>query len=374
MSRTPHTLLATLTLASCAANADVRPALSPAAGESVPKRLTTAATPAADVLALDDAMRAFVREHTTGARTKEARMQQLLAGMKQHGLFELDYAATLTRTARDTFRERMGNCLSFTMLFVALAREAGIDAQFQMVDMPPVWSSQGDVVIVTTHINVLVRVGAGREFIVDFNTVDSRSNYRRRTVSDRYALALFYSNRGAETYLEEHYESSLAYLLAATDTFPDIADLWVNLGLLYARLDLPRRAEEAYLRALDADRDNGSALTNLANLHAAAGRDDLAEPLRVRIRRHQERNPYYHFSLARAASEQQRLDDALRHLDRAIRLKRDEHQFHHLRALVYQQLGQLRNAERSLIRARDRAQYADVRDRYASELEMLAQH
>ena len=47
-------------------------------------------------------------------------------------MFSLDYSE-VTRTASATFHERQGNCLSFTMLFVGLARAAGLTATYQSV-------------------------------------------------------------------------------------------------------------------------------------------------------------------------------------------------------------------------------------------------
>ena len=47
----------------------------------------------------------------------------------------------ITRTASETFRARRGNCLSFSNMFVAMARDVGLDVQFQEVEIPPDWTS-----------------------------------------------------------------------------------------------------------------------------------------------------------------------------------------------------------------------------------------
>lgn len=326
-----------------------------------------------EVFAIDEDMRRFVREHVGQARTPEVRLRRLLSGMRDYRLADLDYSHVSTMTVRDTFHAREGNCLSFTMLFVALSREAGLDATYQIVDVPPEWYRDGDVVIVSGHINVLVRAG-DNDYIVDFNLTDYRGNYDRQEVSDRYALGLFYVNRGVEAFLEERYETSYAFLRAATEAEPDIAVAWVNLGLLYARMGLNERSETAYLEALSVDRHNRSAMTNLVSLYTATGREEMAAPLRRRIRRHQERNPYHHFTVAETAIADERFDEALQRLQRAIRLKPDEHRFHYLRALVFQQLGQIREAERSLRRAHAHAGYPDIEARYSAMLESLLTH
>jgi hypothetical protein len=40
-------------------------------------------------------------------------------------------------------------------LFVAVAREVGLDAHFQEVRTPPVWDSRGDLYIYNLHINAI---------------------------------------------------------------------------------------------------------------------------------------------------------------------------------------------------------------------------
>jgi hypothetical protein len=52
-----------------------------------------------------------------------------------------------------------------------------------------------------------------------------------------------------------------------------------------------------------------------------------------------------------------------------LRLKQNEHQFHFLRALAHYQLGELREAERSLAEASERAELPELKARYASKLE-----
>lgn len=322
-----------------------------------------------DILALDPEMRAFVREVLVGIKSPEARLKRLLSGMQQRGLFSLNYDANVTRTARDTFHQREGNCLSFTVLFVTLAREAGLKASYQMVDIPPEWSTQADFILLSSHINALIKTELSGDYVVDFNLTELKGNYESRVVSDDYALALFYSNLGVDGLLDGDHTTSFAYFKAAIDAYPRITGPWVNLGLLYARLGLYRHAEAAYLRALTVEPGNRSALTNLASVYAATGDQQKAALYSEHVRRYQQRNPYYHYSLAQRAYDEQRYQDALELLRPALRLKQDEHQFHFLRALALHQLGDRREAERSLAEAGERAVLPELKARYATKLE-----
>ena len=72
-------------------------------------------------------------------------------------LLDFDYEPSLTLTAADTFNHRTGNCLSFTAMFIAMAREAGLKAWFQEVKLPPEWSSVNDTFLVSMHVNAVVQ-------------------------------------------------------------------------------------------------------------------------------------------------------------------------------------------------------------------------
>jgi Flp pilus assembly protein TadD len=312
----------------------------------------------AEVFALDEEMRAFV---APAARQRHARQKlvTLIRALEQRGMFSLEYAE-ITRTAPATFHGRQGNCLSFTLLFVTLARAAGLDVSFQSVDVPPTWTYDG-IVVIANHVNAVVRTGGSEETIVDFNIRPYEAGQRRRRISDAQALSLFYTNLGAEALLREEYAAALAHFREAARMHSDIADVWVNLGVLYSRHGLHAHAEAAYLRALEVDADEPSATGNLALVYEALGEAALAAEYRDRVQSYRERNPYYHYAKAAHAYEQRQFEDALASLRKALRLKRDEHEFHTLRGEILTALGRAKDATRSFEIARAYAEAAALR-------------
>jgi tetratricopeptide (TPR) repeat protein len=280
MIRLLFTWSAIVATAGCAATVAIAPPvhdaelLSGAALFDAPA--TRAPIPPDDIFALDAEMRAFVREYADGISAPDLKLKRLLGGMQEHGLFSLDYDVGVTQTAVDTFHRHEGNCLSFTVLFVTLAREAGLRATYQMVDVPPTRSTKVDLILLSNHINARVKTASSRDYVIDFNRNELKGKYQTHAVSDRYALALFYSNNGVDALLEGDYATSFVHFKAAIEAFPTIAGPWVNLGLLYARQGRYEYAEAAYLRALAIDPDNRSALSNLATVYAASGDPDRA--------------------------------------------------------------------------------------------------
>lgn len=375
MARSPAIIALLLTVTACTA-AVPRPSVpvreDPPSGAGLPRapqdfRLVAPA----EIAALDGPMRAFVARQIGGTRHSSQRLRRLLQGMQDEGFFDLDYASDSTSTPRETFHQKRGNCLSFTMLFVALAREAGLDVRYQMVDVPPTWIGGSDFVMLSNHINVTIKVPGQGNYVVDFNAVEFKGDYPARQVSDDYALALFYSNLGVEAMAAGSDDTSFEYLSAAIAAYPDIAGPWVNLGVLYSRHDLHDRAEAAYLQALLRDPSHHSALANIAGLYRLLGNATLAAEYDERTRRYQRNNPYYHYGLAEAAYRRKQPQEALSWVDDAIRLKKNEHQFYLLQSLVHTELGNIDAALDSLARAKFYAP-GELRERYDGKIAALA--
>jgi len=341
-------------------------------GESV----SAAELPDADIRGVDEDMRAFVASAVSGAHTHEARLHRLLRAMQGSGLFSLDYHAESTLTASETFHAGVGNCLAFTNLFVALAREARLPVNYQQVDVPAMWTGDGDTAILNQHVNAWIRDTTDgryppRHLVVDFNLPNYRGNYAQRPISDDRVDALFYNNLGAQAIRSGEHRDAFVYLLKALTTDDDVAAAWTNLGVLYRRNRLPDYAESAYHRALRADPWHKPAMSNLTRLYEQQGLPALAEVYRERIRRHQQRNPYYHLSLSEQAYAEGRPDDALAAINQAIRLQKDEHRFHYMRAVILAQIGRHDASRASLERAREYAAVTQVRDIYDRKLQEL---
>jgi Flp pilus assembly protein TadD len=332
------------------------------------------------ILALDDEMRAFVDERLRGVRGDSTRLQRLVGAMSDTGLLELGYDADATLTATEVFHSKKGNCLAATNLFVALARRAGLEVEFQDVEIPPVWIEEGGFVMLDQHVNALIRGTRrggslmGTDYVMDFNRPNAGAAFDVHPVSDAHAFALFYNNLAADLMRRGEVARAFAHLKRALAIDPRSVPAWVNLGALYSRQQHFDHAIGAYLQATRVEPSNRSALSNLANLHGYLGNTELAEQYRRAVAFHQNRNPYQQYAIAREAYLQATYEDALRVVNRAIRLKRDAHQFYHLRGLVLTKLGDHRGARESFIKAREVTPDADEKERYDAKLDALAHH
>ncbi|MFW2403501.1 MAG: transglutaminase domain-containing protein [Gammaproteobacteria bacterium] len=325
---------------------------------------------ASEILAVDAGMQAFVDEYVDPRSGRSLRLQQLLRAIISDGSFGLVYEES-TRTAADTFETRAGNCLSFTNMFIAMARATGLEVSYQEVDIPPDWEMRGDAYVLSRHVNVHVRLSGDGMHIVDFNIDDFKSTYDRRRISDERAFAHFYSNKGVEEIQAGNYDRAFAQLRAAFEHDREFAAGWINLAALYNRVGEPGYAEAAYLEALRIEPNELLAMSNLARLYESQGKNELAEYYSDRARYHRDRNPYYRYQLARQAFLERDYETAIDHLNYAVRKKNWEDSFYFLMGLSYLQLGDERQARKWLEKAEEIADTDALKRNYESKIDLL---
>jgi tetratricopeptide (TPR) repeat protein len=326
--------------------------------------------PDAELLVVDADMRRFVAEHVSARASRATRLRELLDAVIGSGRFRLDYGDS-TLTAAEAFHRREANCLSFTSLFVALAREVGLEANFQEVDIPPDWTLEGGSLVLNRHVDVVVRDDAGRDRVIDFQIEDFRASYDRRRVSDARGFAHYYSNLGVERMQAGDRLGALAYFRKALGADGRFVPAWVNLGSLYLRAGHPDFALASWQHALALDPGEAVALSNLERLHRQQGRTALADEIAGRLEHHRMRNPWYRYFLAQQAYGRGEYDAAIAHLERALREKRGEDRFAALLALSYLGRGDRAAARRWLARAEEIAADDESRRRYQGKLEKL---
>jgi hypothetical protein len=324
-----------------------------------------------EILAVSPEMRRFLDSHVDRDAGSFVKLHQLLYAIISEGSFGLEYDDR-TRTAAQTFAERRGNCLSFSNLFVAMARDVGLNVSYQEVDIPPDWSFDSDAYVLNRHVNVHVELGITGEHVVDFNIENFRASYDRRMISDSRAFAHFFNNMGVEHMLAGDRATALAYfrrsLLDSDHAFPPA---WTNLGTLYRRSGLTSHAEAAYLQALNVDPHDEVAMSSLAALYRRLGETELADAYLKKVINHRKQNPYYRYHLGREAFFSGDYATAISHLKYAVRKKPKEDLFCFLLGVAYLQRGDKAAARRWLTRAEEVAATDALKRNYSSKMDAL---
>jgi Flp pilus assembly protein TadD len=322
------------------------------------------------LLTLTDDMRAFVHDRTASAKTDKQRIRAILQGIWEEGSTTLQYNLVKTYSAQDVFEAKEGNCLSFTNLFIAMAREAGLDAYYQRVDIPPTWDEAGGTYIFNLHINAVVETAPFGKTAVDFDVSNFSTEYHMWRVSDEEAEAQFHNNMGAHLMTTEDRATAFLHFRQAIEISPNRGYFWTNLGTLYRRAGHEDYAEQAFLKAVELSSEP-AALSNLALMYRDQGMTEVSNYYIDRVSSYHSKNPFYQYQLAEQAYSEQDFNKTNQFLKQALRLKKDDHRFYQLLALSHLQTGDVAGAQKNFSKAALHAGTTGEREKYNHKSELL---
>lgn len=322
--------------------------LSPGADELPP--------PPEDVLQLSEEIVARIDERV-GRRSHlmDRRLDLLADFMFSSDGLDFEYIVEPTRNPVGTYEARRGNCLSFTLLFLAMADHLGLWAEPREVQVPISWRRDGSALYESGHVNVHVRTET-RRAVVDFEPdpfLSRRLSVTRRghRISRERVLAHYYNNRAAELMGEGKPEIARLWSDQALAQDGRFSAALNNRGVIETRLGETEQALYFYQRALEVDSDNASTLFNKYELYRRTGQQERADEVLDKLERLRSRDPYLHWSLARNFENVGELDRAGRLYRRAIRMKDDEPLFYTGLARVADAQGDRERAEAALTKA-----------------------
>lgn len=323
-----------------------------------------------ELLTLPDALRQrFHEEVLSHAPTPARRLDAMMRFLYDEDGLGMRYAVDATHDVGEAYRTRQANCLSFTLLTIALAREAGFDAYGQHHERILAWRQQDSNLVLSNHVNAGIRI-RHRQYTVDVASDSVVVQDAPARMTDTELAALYHSNRAMERLLEGTTVDALAHAQRSLQLDTRSATLWNNAGVAHLRSGDLQAATRAYERAIALDPRHAGALFNLAQAYQRDGDAAGAQRLQERAKRVLERDPFHHFLQGYAAEGRGELVPAEAHYRRAIRLLGNEHRFYFALARVQSALGQHDAALRSLRRARELGDDED-RLRYQSKLELL---
>lgn len=299
-------------------------------------------------------MRALADDFTKGASSDHSRADRLVRAVTDENAFDVKWERVTTTVARETFANRVGNCLSMTALYVGLARALNltayyVDASDRVNDLTR--EDSEELLVDTGHIAAAVRTERGWSLVDFTGEITQYRTFRR--IDDKEALAHFYNNRGYEVLSragenadDPVWEEALRDFTMATLVAPDFGRALNNQGVALSKLRRGDEAEQAYRRAAIADREFAAPRHNLGNLHLRRGEfEEAANWYRLAIRE-QSKNPYLHYHLGLALYQGGDLEGSIEAFERAIALKHDYREPRNLLAQAYRQQGRFEEAEK----------------------------
>lgn len=365
-------------LSACASTAPAP--LAPALFDDQAFAASAHAADASALFTLSPAMTAHLR--STAFRDKLRRhgtARGLLFALYEKSDLNLDYDASVTRTAAETYAERSGNCLSLVIMTAAFARALDLQVRFQSVESGLNWRRADTLYLASSHVNVVLapisRAARGYapedELVVDFLPSSEAAQLRASTLEEADIVALYMNNRAVEELLQGRIGAAYWWARGALQARPSVLPTYNTLAVIYQRGGRPLMAEQVYRAALQRAPRDLIVMQNLAPLLVQNGKPAEAATLAERIAALDTTAPFFYFNQAMAAYKMGDLILARTLFAREVARDPYNDEFHYWLGLAHWRLGEATPALQELTLARDTSTRAEARLRYADKLAQL---
>ena len=210
--------------------------------------------------------------YSGGGRGTVEQLHRIQRALFDDRHFTFDYESALTYTAAEALAARRGNCVSFTNLFIAMARSRGMRVRAGYVRPHGTAEKRGDLVYVSTHV-VAVYGLFDKAVIFDFYRTRGDPGASIRLLDDFELAALYVNNRAVEAMSGGDLEAAERGFDAVVKLAPRFAAAYGNLGVLRRRRGDVAGALDAYGKALALEPRDPAVLGNLAALYFGLGRE-----------------------------------------------------------------------------------------------------
>jgi tetratricopeptide (TPR) repeat protein len=319
-----------------------------------------------------------------GQNVAERKAKKVLEFIFSYADDGLLYDNASTRTATETLAFGRANCLSLSILAFSMAKEVGMEAVFQDVQIPEYWTSDMNQSWLNGHINVKLRqnqitdnnIGIsllGRDIVVDFDPYTLKNRFPEHEINVQRVVAMFHNNKAASAFSDGNHAQAYRYYRAAIDADPKFAVTWSNLAVLYRVNGLHELAERSYHYSLSLDPTSTNTLSNLAYLYRQIGEVNKAKLLEERVLAKRNSNPYYYLMLGNEAYKRADLNEAINQYNRSLQLDRQNHEAYFGLARTYYLLENSSRASHFLEKALRTATTTQDQQRYEHKLSILNQ-
>jgi tetratricopeptide (TPR) repeat protein len=338
---------------------------------------------AADVFALNDAMRQYLRVDIARQLAQQGRLRGLVQAMYQRDQLKLDYDTGVTRNAAEAFEARAGNCLSLVIMTAALAKELGLQVTYKSAWAEEAWSRTGNTYFRSGHVVVVIGkrstdiIGSGYEnnaVTVDFMPQPEGRSLRTSWISEQVIIAMFMNNRAAEAMVRGRLDDAYWWARAAVLQSPDFLSPYNTLALIYRRHGDLAQAEKVFRYALALEPDNTRTMFNLAQLLEHRGRSVEAAALQRRLAQLEPLPPFHYFNLGIAAMQKSDFRTARDLFAKEVARAEYYHEFHYWLGLASYRLGDYERANKHLALAIENSPTPGDRNLYSAKLAWMRSH
>jgi tetratricopeptide (TPR) repeat protein len=305
---------------------------------------------------LDDDVLVQLRNARAQTPSLQGRLKYLVDTVVINKQRPFAYVSNST-VASQTWRTRAGDCLSLTVLTYAMARELGLPATLQELDLYPVFDRRAGVDYRVGHVNVYVErpkglyethvLGHSRGVVIDFEpTYDSARI--GNALSSQGILARYYNNLGAQYLASQDHPRAYAHFKAAVQADPQFSAARTNLAGLYLMRGFSALAERVLTETVHHTENSDGALVALHRLLQQQGRSQEAAQYQAMLEARQKLAPYYWIRQGVDQLQARNFRQAVDALEKAQSLTTGFSEVHRYLALAYLQSGKPDKAQEQI--------------------------
>ncbi|MFZ6656039.1 tetratricopeptide repeat protein [Undibacterium sp. TJN19] len=325
-------------------------------------------------------MTRYLQNEVSPQLLKKGAQRALFDALSAKNQIQLEYDAEMTRNAAQAFQARSGNCLSLVLMTASLAKELGLNVQYQNVMLSESWSRTNEMYFSSGHVNIVlgkrpILSQYGNEYnpsmIIDFLPPSEIRGQRSEIIGEQTVIAMYLNNRAAELMAQHQVNDAYWFAREALQADPHFLVAYNTLGVVYRQHGDLALAESVFKQILAQEPDNTMALSNLVETLRKADRPQDALTYASRLEKLQPYPPFYFFNRGLAAMEKRDFKEAKTLFKKEITRDPNYDEFHLWLALAHLNLGEMPEATDELILAKDNSTTRKSRDLYLSKLEKI---
>ena len=286
-----------------------------------------------------------------------------------------------TYTAEEAIRSSSGNCLSLAIITTALARLAGVDIGYQLVDDFPVYEQRGQVIFKGVHVRSILyftetdfsrpKIIFGRTYLkVDY--FPSGNERFIKFITEPEYVAMYYRNKAAEAIAAKDYSTAYWLVNKSLEYVPDNAQAINMMAVIHHQANHDLRAEEIYKYGIEYTEDKLTLLKNYQILLNGQGRLEEANRLSEVIAGYEDPSPFNMMHIANEEYIKGNYSTAIHYYRKATELAPYLHEGYFGLAKSYYLLGNIGAAKSNMQHAMKNAFKMSTKSLYQSKLMVLS--
>jgi Flp pilus assembly protein TadD len=237
-----------------------------------------------------------------------------------------------------------------------------------------------DIYFYIGHVNLTL--GSGRMFssfthrtadllTVDFLPPQETQGLRTRPIAEHTVIAMYMNNRAAEAFARGQVDDAYWWARAAVEGDPQFLSAYNTLGVIYRRHGNPAQAEKVLAYVLEREPRNTRAMSNLVGVLNDLGQLAQAQELSRRLKDLEPNPAFSYFDPGLKAMREGNYRVARDLFAKEVARAPYYHEFHFWLANAYFGLGDVEQARRQLVLAKEYSTTRKDHDLYAAKLDRI---